>query len=172
MIAEPEVVAPESVFEDAIVRLVEALVQQAGCGCLVIPKFGLDVALFLKTDRGVYSRFLEVKVFAAARPGGVGFGGPRGEGPQVELLCRSDSDLRLVDDTVRWVLADSTLAPGTARYALFNSRTARAAAMGEVGKGKQSNLRVGALKAAYLTWTALLQELRRFLFEPAEPSRS
>jgi hypothetical protein len=167
MIAEPEVVAPERVFEMTIVEVVRDLVREARCGCLVVPKFGLDVALFLRTSGGgAYSRFLEVKVYAAGRPGGLGFGTPKGTGPQVELLLNTEQDLRLVDDAVRWVLADATRAKGSARYALFDSRRAKSAAMNGVSKGKQNNLRMSALAVGYITWPSLVKELRQFLFAP------
>jgi len=169
MTPEPQVVTPESAFEEAIVDAVRDLVREARCGCVVVPKFGLDVALFIGTERGAFARFLEVKVYAAGRLAGVGFGTPGGAGPQVELLLNTDSDLRIVDDTIRWVLADATRPRGSARYALFDSRAARAAAMGEVRRGKQNNLRIGALAKGYMPWTDLLQELRRFLFAPVEP---
>ena len=163
MISEPVIVAPESVFEATLVETVHDVVREAGCSCPVVPRFGLDLALFLANGGRTYARFLEAKVYAAGRPGGVGFGTPKGEGPQVELLLCPDQDLGLLDTAVRWVLADATRPPGSARYALFDCRRAKAAAMGEVRKGKQNNLRMSTLQDCFMTWPALVDQLRRFL---------
>jgi hypothetical protein len=164
MISEPVVVAPESTFESAVLDAVRDLVSESGCSCLVVPRFGLDLAFFLGNDDHTYARFLEAKVYAAGRPGGVGFGTPKGEGPQVELLLCPERQLHLIDKTVRWVLADATRTPGTERYAFFDCRRAKAAAMGEVRKGKQNNLRMSALQDCFMTWSQLVEQLRRFLF--------
>jgi hypothetical protein len=158
------IVAPESTFEAAVLGAVRMLVGQKGCKCLVVPGFGLDLALFLQNGGRTYARFLEAKVYAAGRPGGVGFGSPKGEGPQVELLLCPDSDLGLLDSDVRWVLADATRRAGSARYALFDCRRAKAAAMGEVRKGKQNNLRLSALDDCFVTWRELVERLDAFLF--------
>jgi hypothetical protein len=163
-IAEPTVVAPESVFEAAVLDAVKTLVARRGCKCLVVPRFGLDLALFLEGDGRTYARFLEAKVYAAGRPGGVGFGSPKGEGPQVELLLCPEPDLGLLDSDIRWILADATRREGSARYAMFDCRRAKAAAMGEVRKGKQNNLRLSALDNCFVTWPHLVEELDAFLF--------
>lgn len=165
MIPEPVVVAPERVFEASILEAVRELTKEVNCNCLVVPKFGLDLAFFFGRGERTYVRFIEAKVYAAGRPGGVGFGSPKGEGPQVELLLCPVDDLGLLDTAVRWVLADATRPPGTARYALFDCRLAKAAAMGEVRKGKQNNLRIAALQHCFVTWPKLLEELHRFLFD-------
>lgn len=166
MIAEPIVVTPEAVFEAAIVEAVHHLVGEVSCRCVVVPKFGLDIALFLQDDGGAYARFLEAKVYAAGRPGGVGFGAPNGRGPQVEILLCSEENLAVLDNAVRWVFADATRAPGSPRYAFVDCRRARAAAMGQVAKGKQNNFRVSALADSFVTWPDLVAELRQFLFAP------
>lgn len=166
MISEPTVIAPEFVFEAAVIEVVRDLVREQGCDCVVVPRFGLDVALFLGKNGHTYSRFLEAKVYAAGRPGGVGFGTQAGQGPQVELLLCSEKDLSLLDTSVRWILADATRQPGTKRYALFDSRRAKAAAMGEVRKGKQNNLKISGIQDCFVAWTALVEQLREFLFEP------
>jgi hypothetical protein len=165
MILEPSVIAPEAVFEAAVIEVVRDLVRELGCDCVVVPRFGLDVALFLGNEGHTYSRFLEVKVYAAGRPGGVGFGTPAGQGPQVELLLCSEKDLALLDTSVRWILADATRQPGTKRYALFDCRRAKAAAMGEVRKAKQNNLKISAIQDCFVTWNELVSQLREFLFE-------
>ncbi len=162
---EPVVVTPESTFEAAVLEAVRGFVRQKGYRCLVIPRFGLDVALFLENAGRASVRFLETKVYAAGRQGGVGFGTPKGEGPQVELLLCPDRDLELLDNAVRWVLADATRPAGAARYALFDCRRAKAAAMGEVRKGKQNNLRLSALQDCFVTWSDMLEQLSQFLFK-------
>lgn len=166
MILEPSVITPESVFEAAVIEVVRDLVRDLGCRCVVIPRFGLDVALFLGSAGHTYSRFLEAKVYAAGRAGGVGFGTPGGQGPQVELLLCSEKDLALLDTSVRWILGDATRQQGSKRYALFDCRRAKAAAMGEVRKGKQNNLRMSAIQDCFVAWTDLVAQLREFLFEP------
>lgn len=47
MISEPSIVAPEAVFEAVVIDVVRDLVRELGCRCVVVPRFGLDVALFL-----------------------------------------------------------------------------------------------------------------------------
>jgi len=164
MISEPIVITPESAFEAAVLDAVRDLVRDAGWSYLVVPRFGLDLALFLAREGRAYTRFLEVKVYAARRPGGIGFGTQKGEGPQVELLLCPDQDLALLDTAVRWILADATRPAGSARYALFDCRRAKAAAMGGVRKGKQNNLRMSALQDCFQAWPELLGQLQRFMF--------
>src|SRR5206468_2212304 len=105
-------------------------------------KFGLDIGIFVSDENGSYARFIEAKTYAAGRPGGVGFGDGRGEGPQVTILLCPEGDIGVVDETVRWALADTTRQSGQARYAFFDCRTAKAAAMGGVARGKQNNLKI------------------------------
>jgi hypothetical protein len=128
-----------------------------------VPKFGLDVGLFMAGPAGAYARFLEVKVYKGMRKGGVGFGDGQGGGPQVELLCCAEGDMHLLDGAGRWVLADATQPAGSARYALFDCREACQAAMGGVAKGKQNNLSIEALRGSFVIWPALLERLRAFL---------
>lgn len=160
---EPESVAPESEFEAAVVEVIRDLLQEASCDYLLVPRFGLDVALFLAGPSGAYARFIEAKVYNAGRAGGVGFGNGRGEGPQVELLLCAEGDQHLLDVAVRWVLADATRPAGSARYMLFDCRQARQATMGGVSRGKQNNLRMSALKDSFVTWPELVEQLRQFL---------
>lgn len=116
MISEPSIVAPEAVFEAAVIEVVRDLVRELGCRCVVVQRFGLDVALFLGKGKHTYSRFLEAKVYGAGRRGGVGFGTPTGHAPQVELLLCSENDLALFDISVRWGANDTrSLTVGTQR---------------------------------------------------------
>ncbi len=163
MIAEPKVVVPEKVFESIVLEAVCSMAKDADWRCLVMPRFGLDLAFFLEKNGRTCSRFLEAKVYAGARPGGVGFGSPKGEGPQVELLLYPNEDLQIVNDSVRWVLADATRPLGSARYSLFDSQQAKAASMNGVQKGKQNNLRISSLEADFMAWPEFLEKLRQFV---------
>jgi len=163
--AEPTIVAPESVFEGTVIEAVRGILDEAGRHFLLVPRFGLDFAVFLESPAGVSVRLVEVKSYSGQREGGVGFGNQRGEGPQVELLLFPDVTPSLLKPTVRWVLADATLAPGTARYACFDCATAQGATMGTVRKGKQNNLSVRKLQSAYSLWPDMLSQLTQFLLE-------
>jgi len=107
LIPEPTIVTPESAFEAAVITAVREILAEAGRDHLLVPRFGLDVAVFIESPDGVKVRLVEVEVFAAQRPGGVGFGNGRGEGPQVELLSCSPSSMLLLAPAVRWILADA-----------------------------------------------------------------
>ena len=163
MIPEPVVVVPEKIFEAALLEVALGLIKESGCDFLFVPKFGLDLAFFVHRNGRSYARFLEVKVYAAGRPGGVGFGTPKGEGPQVELLRCESEKADMLETFVRWVVADATLPPGGSRYAIFDCRLARAAAMGDVRKGKQNNFRMSTLRSHFVTWPALIENLKQFL---------
>ncbi|MGH9870351.1 MAG: hypothetical protein ACREAA_19615 [Candidatus Polarisedimenticolia bacterium] len=165
MIAEPTEVYPEAVLEATIIEAIREILSGSNRQYLLVRHFGLDVAIFVESAAGVVVRLVETKAFHAQRPGGVGFGTARGEGPQVELLGCAEGSLALLRPAVRWVLADATLPYGTARYAWFDSETAQAAAMGGVEKGKQNNLRISALRPCYREWPVLLSDLTAFLLE-------
>lgn len=165
MIAEPTAVYPESAFEGAVIEAVREILAEAGRKHLLVQRFGLDVAVFIESSSGVGVRLVEAKAFGAQRAGGVGFGNGRGEGPQVELLCCAEGAIALLAPAVRWIIADATLPPGSARYACFDSETAKAAAMGGVRKGKQNNFRMSALRPYYREWSILLSDLKAFLLE-------
>src|SRR6266704_3083458 len=171
MIAEPAVIAPEKVFEDAIVSLIHDILRAAGRSYSIVPKFGLDIGMFISDDNGSYARFIEAKSYAAGRAGGVGFGNGRGEGAQVTMLLCPESELEVIDKTVRWVLADATRESGQARYAFFDCRTAKAAAMAGVARGKQNNLKVSHLSKNYMTWPKLVNALQAFVLRggPSNP---
>jgi len=92
---------------------------------------------------------LELKVHVGQRHGGVGFGNQKGIGPQIDLLFdeafslpRSPDALKLLDRSVRWILADWLKPIDSPRYALFSCGEAQRAAMNGVAPGKQNNLRV------------------------------
>jgi hypothetical protein len=163
MIAEPTEPYPESVFEAAVIEAIREILADAKREYLLVQRFGLDVAVFIRTSTGVTVRLVEAKAYRGQRAGGVGFGNGRGEGPQVELLCCSEGSMALLSPVVRWIIADATLPPGTARYALFDSARASAAAMSGASKGKQNNFSMSALKPHYREWRVLLGDLKTFL---------
>lgn len=163
---EPEDIYPESIFQAALVRVLERI---AAPSSVLIESFGLDVALFLKSPSGTRVRFLEIKSFGGQRMGGVGFGNQRGKGPQVDMLHNDEFAIGLLDPCVRWVFGlkvDSRFRPlprGTARYAILNCREAKAAAMGTVSRSKQNNFRISALADRLIGWDQLVDELKCFV---------
>jgi hypothetical protein len=163
MLDEPEVVAPESVFQSAVIEEVKEILNKANQRFFLIEGFGLDIALFISRRTETAIKFLEVKVFNAGRPGGVGLGTPKGQGPQVELLLKSSLELATLDSLVQWIYADATKPKGSARYALFSSVAAQAAVMRSVEKGKQNNLRISSLKESLVSWPQLFALLSEFL---------
>lgn len=160
---EPNIVSPESEFGRVVVAASENILRAGGISFITVPKFGLDVAFFAGSMTGITLKMLEFKCFVGGRPDGVGFGSSKGLGPQVDLLRSSASALDLVAPFVRWVLVDALLPSGTKRYALFDSNTAKAAAMGEVKAGKQNNFRVSALRPHMVEWSEFLLMLEQFL---------
>ena len=160
---EPTSVSPEAEFERAVVAIAEEVLHASGLAFFAVPKFGLDVAFFIRRPNGTTMKMIEFKSFAGGRPGGVGFGTQRGRGPQVELLRQSALDLELVTPVIRWALVDALLPVGAKRYALFDSVTAKAGAMGEVKSGKQNNFRVAAFRPHMTEWREFLVSLERFL---------
>src|SRR5438045_2858388 len=119
---EPVVVYPEAEFEKALKPLFNAGLH--GCRtAVVVPKFGLDFAVFVEDAGPARPVFVEAKAYNAQRPGGIGFGNGKGEGPQVEILLAEGSVV--LDQHVRWAFADATQPPATDRYALLNCSEAR-----------------------------------------------
>jgi len=129
----------------------------------VIEPFGLDAAVFITTEEVVGLKLLEFKAFAGHRPGGVGFGDRRGEGPQVDLLCLPEEALRKLSALIRWCFADLTKLRGDRRYAILDSSGAKRAAMGHVGPGQQNNFNVGRCMISPLTWREFVTELVAFV---------
>lgn len=162
---EPAAVYPESLFETELAHLVEAVYGEASLEFAIHRHFGLDLTVFVTTASGPRVRMLEAKAYNAQRQGGVGFGNGRGEGPQVDLLHSSQSGLRLLDQNVRWVLADATLPQGASRYACFDCTAASQAAMGGVARGKQNNFSLSALKPRMTTWGSFCELVEAFLLK-------
>jgi hypothetical protein len=159
---EPMEVYPETIFQKTIVSVVSDILTDAVGSFAVLEGFGLDVATFF--DNKV--RLFEVKAFGGQRLGGVGFGNGVGQGTQVDLLLCDDKSLLLFDPFIRWVYADATQSPGTARYALFTCMKAKNSAMAKtVRRGKQNNLRISALGKSLVPWTELYAQIGGFLLE-------
>ena len=114
-ISEPTVIYPESEFERSLAPLIERALH--GCRAVVVPKFGLDIAVFLEDVGPPQPLFVEVKSYGGKRQGGVGFGNGRGEGPQVNLLVGDAS--ALFDSYIRWAFVDATQPVGADRYAFL-----------------------------------------------------
>lgn len=159
---EPAEVYPEAIFQRAVVSLFRDILTDAGQPFALLEGFGLDVAVF----SGNKVRLFEVKAYGGQRQGGVGFGDRHGNGAQVDLLLCDDKNLSLFDTTIRWVYADGTQSPGTARYALFTCTQAKNWAMANtVCRGKQNNLRISALRDGLMSWTELCSRIRGFLLD-------
>ena len=163
-VSEPLDIYPEAKFQEALVSLIKDFLSAGNRRFALLQRFGLDVAVFCEASSGAtVVRFFEVKAFGGQRMGGVGFGNGRGLGPQVDLLLAPDDCLCLFGPTVRWAYADATQNPGTARYALFTCETAKKAAMRDVLRGKQNNLRVSALRPSLLNWADFCSQVKHFL---------
>ena len=83
-ISEPTGVYPESEFERSLAPLIERALH--GCRAVVVPKFGLDIAVFLEDVGPPQPLFVEVKSYGGKRQGGVGFGNGRGKGLKLTFL--------------------------------------------------------------------------------------
>ena len=138
-ISEPTGVYPESEFERSLAPLIERALH--GCRAVVVPKFGLDIAVFLEDVGPPQPLFVEVKSYGGKRQGGVGFGNGRGEGPQVDLLVGDAS--ALFDSYTRWAFVDATQPVGTDRYAFLTCSDARGRSDGGGRERKAEQLQVG-----------------------------
>lgn len=74
-----------------------------------------------------------------------------------------DQQLNLADQVIRWILVDGIKPKGTSRFAIFDNKQAKSAAMGGVSKGKQNNLQVNKLMRSAITWDKLSEALEHFL---------
>ena len=144
---------PETVLQRVVVSEIRSIMQHSPFPYVVLERFGLDVSVFLLPSEGPRFRQIELKVHMGGRPGGVGFGDQSGNGCQVDLLhdaardCpRTADELRVLDASIRWVLAYGLEPEGTARFAWFTCSEAKQAAMGVVRRGKQNNLRISSLE--------------------------
>jgi len=159
---------PEGKFQKAIEgEINKMLAQKKSDGSLIeyfiLENFGLDLAVFTRFDNHIAIRFFELKAFVGSRQRGVGFGNQRGQGSQVDLLLPENRQLSLADNFVRWILVDGTKPKGADRFAIFDNKQAKNAAMGGVSRGKQNNLRVNNLMRNAITWDKLSKKLECFL---------
>ncbi|WP_242343602.1 MULTISPECIES: hypothetical protein [Anaeromyxobacter] len=153
----------EKAFEAALVATIRLRLKQTGVDASVLPKFGLDIAVFMRHATGTRVRFLEAKCFSAAA-GRIGIGNDAGGGTQVEMLLRPSEELAVISGAVRWVLLDTTRPRGSARYAMFDCAELRSAASGgAVARGKQNNLRIMAFADRYVTWDEMIDRVVEFL---------
>jgi hypothetical protein len=162
---EPVDFYPERLFEEELERLVEVICKTAAEHFVIHKHIGLDLLVFITAYPRPRVRMIEAKAFNAQRPGGVGFGDNSGKGPQVDILLSAPSELRIMDQTVRWALADATMPVGTERYAFFNCTTASQAAMNGVARGKQNNFSVSMLKPHMTTWDTYCDLVETFLLK-------
>lgn len=158
---EPTIVYPEAEFEAALLDLVRACCDEKSAA--VVPRFGLDIAVFDLSDRASSAVFIEAKSYGAQRPGGCGFGNGRGEGPQAQLLLNEGPQLNVLDRFIRWAFVDATRPHGSDRFALMTCREARSAAMGLVAPGKQNNFRMSAIAPHMVAWPLFAEPLVQFV---------
>src|SRR3990172_2723411 len=160
---EPSEVYPEERFEATLTELAQFVLEKARARYTLVPKFGLDIAVFLIGSAGPNVRFIEAKSYGGQRMGGVGFGNGKGVGPQIDVLLCSEEQLAAFDAHVRWALVDATRPVAAARYAFFSCSCAKAAAMGGVARGKQNNLKLSALGPEFVDWAPFCTVFRTFL---------
>jgi hypothetical protein len=159
----------ERELEDAVGEAIKEMLNQRDLHSIVLRGFGLDLAVFFSENGTASARFFEVKSFAGHH-GRCGFGNQRGEGNQIRLLYnqalghpRSHSELRLFNDTIRWVLGNQSMPYGSARFALFTCEEAQLAAANGVKPGKQNNFRLSFFDSTWVRWPEFLESMQTFL---------
>lgn len=162
IVPEPGAVYPESAFELAITEVVRARLDGID-HAVVVPRFGLDIAVFREGAEGSRVSLIEVKSFNGQRQGGIGFGNGRGEGPQVQLLLCNPDQMNIINKHIRWAFVDARQPHGSSRYALITPSQALSVVMGEVKKGKQNNFSVSRLAPHWTSWQVFCEELSNFL---------
>ncbi len=162
---EPQLSQGESDLQRSVASYCRQQLEQARRSHLVVDKFGLDIAIWVFGADVTVAKFVELKVFAGARQGGVGFGNGRGEGPQVDLLIQDDAHLVLLDPSIRWIVADATRPHGSNRFSFVTSLEAKNAAMGTVARGKQNNLNIARLMRKPCAWPDLCAQLAEFILQ-------
>jgi hypothetical protein len=135
---EPE---PDFQTESELESAIASAIRSASHDCIrgvVLRGFGLDIAVFTERAGGCRACFFEIKAFAEHH-GRCGFGNQRGEGNQIRLLFdevaqlpRDQSQLRVFDPTIRWVLGNRSRPVGSRRFLFFTCKEAQNAAMGGV----------------------------------------
>jgi hypothetical protein len=155
----------ERELECAVVCVAEQCLKSDG-EPIVVRGFGLDIAVFATLRGRPTVRLLEIKAFSTPH-GRCGFGHGTG-GNQVRLLWdddsnapRSQSGLRLLDQSVRWVIGHRGRPPGAPRFAFLDCSSVQNAASGGVKRGKYNNIRLSAL--SWITWDELELKIIAFL---------
>jgi hypothetical protein len=155
----------ERELESAVICVAQDCLRHEG-ELIVMRGFGLDIAVFASVHGRTALRLLEVKAFHPAH-GRCGFGHGAG-GNQVRLLWdeesnapRSPSGLRLLDQSVRWIIGNRGSAVNAARFAFLDCTAVQEAATGGVRLGKYNNIRLSQL--SWITWSELERSIRCFL---------
>lgn len=162
IVPEPNEVYPESAFESSIAKVAHALLDGIS-QAVIVPRFGLDIAVFSEGANGARAALIEVKSFNGQRQGGIGFGNARGEGPQVHLLLCNSDQMQLLDKHVRWAFVDARQPLGASRYALITPSQACGVVMGEIRRGKQNNFSISRMAPHWMGWNKFCEDLSRFL---------
>jgi hypothetical protein len=160
---EPDISNGEQPLQEAVKIEINRILKGSGNRFMIVERFGLDVAAWIAIPPRVVCKFIELKVFIGGRRGGVGFGNRLGQGPQVDILMNDASVLALLDDNVRWIIADGTSPIGSERYAILTSEAVKASAMRGVARGKQNNINIRDAITRSVTWPKLCKELETFL---------
>ena len=164
----------EKELETAIASAIQgALDADNSIRAVVLPGFGLDLAVFTEKAGAARACFFEIKAYAVSS-GRCGFGNQRGEGNQIRLLFdertqspRDDLQIRIFDSSVRWVIGNRSEPVGSRRFVLFTSKQAQEAAMGGVRPGKQNNLRLSTFDRLWITWDELIEGVETFIIPGA-----
>jgi len=158
----------EKELENAIAATIEDLLRDR-TRTIVLRGFGLDLTVFIEKAGVSRACFFEIKAFSAHH-GRCGFGNQNGEGNQIRLLFdastqapRDQSQLSLLDPTIRWVLGNRSQPVGSQRYLFFTCKEAQEAAMGSVKPGKQNNLRLSMFNNLWITWPELVDRIQAFI---------
>jgi hypothetical protein len=169
MLSEPNF-ETEKELENALASaILDALDADDSIRAVVLPGFGLDLAVFTEKAGTARACFFEIKA-PAAHHGRCGFGNQRGEGNQIRLLYdertqtpRDQSQIRVFDPLVRWVIGNRSLSVGSPRFVFFTSKQAQDATMAGVRPGKQNNLRLSMFEHLWITWPALITQTILFV---------
>jgi hypothetical protein len=178
---EPELISAdprsEDNFRDAIAVALRSAVD--GDRTVVGTGFGLDVAVFTENTAGAaQSYFIEAKVYKSSSQR-INIGPPFNRDPQHRLqnqiglffddatrAFRRQSQISLLDRSLRWALADCSLPAKSPRFVFFSCKDAPGvAARGQFTLTKQNNFSLPRCRARlqWLTWDELLARIAEFI---------